>query len=392
LADISGASRSLQSFGRHLAGSEFEPWVILPSGGPLAEALSADGIRCAVLRKDPYKQADSPQGRRFQYTPWFAARVLLYRLRYIVRLALWLRRNAVRAAWINSLANSSGTIAARLAGVPYVWQIHEGDGFRERRLASLRTPALRGAPRLVAVSESSRAYLLSLGVSPDRIETIHGGIDVRAFRPDRAAREEGRRELAIGPDVRLVGSTHLIMPEKGTRELMLAAGRLANKHPNTSFVVVGDTRSDETARGYFREIDGLRIQLGLGDRWRFVGPRLDVRPLVAAMDVFVLASTYESFGLSILEAMSLGKPVVATDCGGPREIVVNGETGFLVPTGDIAALADAIVRLVEDPILAEALGRNSRRRVLDQFRIERAMARQAEVLRDVIGGARRERR
>ena len=136
--------------------------------------------------------------------------------------------------------------------------------------------------------------------------------------------------------------------------------------PEARFLVVGgDLFGDHP--DYEVELHRLVSELGLEGRTLFTGYREDARALIAALNMLVLPSENEPFGRVMLEAMACAKPVVAFDRGGPREIIVEGETGFLVPPERIDAMADAVVNLLQDPALADRLGAGGQRRLRDCF-------------------------
>src|SRR5262249_45041482 len=126
-------------------------------------------------------------------------------------------------------------------------------------------------------------------------------------------------------------------------------------------------------------------EFGLNKNVRFLGYRSDALSMVNACDLFVLPSAVESFGLSIVEAMALSKPVIATNAGGPKEIVVPGETGLLVPPSDPESLAGAMLELLSDPERARVMGAAGRQRYLERYTAERMAKETLEVYREVMG-------
>src|SRR3712207_629791 len=165
------------------------------------------------------------------------------------------------------------------------------------------------------------------------------------FHPDPAARAAVRAELGAGPEACVVVVVSRLVRHKGHPELL----RAMEDVPGAELWVVGDrlpTDHGEPLEPYFE-----RAEATLGPRLRRLGYRHDVARLLAASDVFALPSHFEGLPVSVIEAMLTGLPVVAMDVRGPREQVVDGETGFLVPPFEVPSLADALRRLVEDPPL-----------------------------------------
>lgn len=208
----------------------------------------------------------------------------------------------------------------------------------------------------------------------DRIAVIHSSVDVEKFsrpaEPDRI-----RAELGLGPDNLLVGCVGRLVKDKGQRWLLDAAAALRGSHPRLFFVLVG-TGTEEAA---------LRRQascLGLTDRVFFLGFREDMADITAALDLSVLPSVdCDASSAAIKEAMLMGKPVVATDIGGAREIIRPEAAGLVVPPGDPAALARAIARILDAPGEARQMGIRGREIVLTDYTTGRLADRYLEAYR-----------
>ncbi len=213
--------------------------------------------------------------------------------------------------------------------------------------------------RYLAVSGAVALQLeKTFHVRPDKIQVVHNTIPLNGFTSQS---DPGKRAELWGETSRpIVLTVARLDKQKGLAYLLEAATLV----PEASFVLAGSGPE----RGALES--QVRAQ-GLEGRVRFLGYRQDVPELLASCDVFVLPSLYEGFSVSILEAMAAGKPVVATDVGGTREALIHGETGFLVPPGDSAALANAIKTILADSILARKMGGAGRCRVQHEFSAER---------------------
>lgn len=211
--------------------------------------------------------------------------------------------------------------------------------------------------RILAISEAVREAMLARGEVPDsKITVVPNGITA----PDPGNAAETRRQLGIGADTPLVVCAARLEREKDVASLISAVQIVRERVPGVRCLVAGE--------GAERLALAAQIgALGLEDSVTLLGFRADAPALMAAADVFVLPSLAEPFGLVLLEAMALGRPVVATRVGGPLEIVVDGETGFLVSPSSPNALADALGTLLEDPALARRMGENGRARYAAQF-------------------------
>lgn len=221
----------------------------------------------------------------------------------------------------------------------------------------LRRRLLRRVDAHVAVGvDAARRVEGELGLARGKVRTIHNGV------ADEQTASVPR--LAEGPTI---GSFGRLVPEKGIDDLLRAMTRLQT----ATAAIVGDGPERES-------LERLALELGVADRVRFVG-WTDARRYYGAVDVVAIPSRFESFSIVAVEAMLAERPVVAFDVGGLSEVVVDGETGLLVPAGDEVALASALQRLLDDPGLRASLGREGRAVARARFTPE-AMARAYEAL------------
>ena len=191
---------------------------------------------------------------------------------------------------------------------------------------------------------------------------------------DAAGAREARAELGVADGQVLFGSFGRLQRWKGQDVFVAAAAEVARARPDARFVVVGGSVFGLEPE-YFEHLRQEAARQGLGDRIRFTGFRQDVPRLMAACDVVCHTSRVaEPFGLVIIEAMALGRAVIATRGGGPSEIVASPEDGLLVPPEDVAALAEAMIRLHDSPEKRASLGLGGADRVRKQFTIEGAAA------------------
>jgi glycosyltransferase involved in cell wall biosynthesis len=239
-------------------------------------------------------------------------------------------------------------------------------GRRKTRLfTSLERRLAKRSDALVAVSEQVRDDLVRLGVAPtERIEVIRLGIDLeRRTRTTPLQRERIRAELGVDEEGCLalwVGR----MTEIKRVDLLLEA--LARTNAAVTLALLGDGPLRESLEERARE-------LGVLERCRFVGFREDVGPYLAGADLVVLTSANEGTPVSLIEALAAGRPVVSTDVGGVRDVVADGETGLLVPSGDAKAVAAAIDRLASDPTLRAAMGERGREDVVARYSVARLL-------------------
>ncbi len=221
----------------------------------------------------------------------------------------------------------------------------------------------RYADIVVANSEAGREYLIKRGIAPERVKVIYNGLNVTRLNSNGKDVERIRQALGLPTGGQVVGIMARLFPVK-RHDIFLQAAALVNQAiPETRFAIVGD--------GPWRSyLEALSQKLGLESKVAFLGEQREVGPYLAAFDVAALTSETEGCSNSVLEAMAVGKPVVATDVGGNRELIDNGETGFLVPFGDPKALSEAIIRLLRDPVLARMIGERAKERTIHRFSLE----------------------
>lgn len=200
-----------------------------------------------------------------------------------------------------------------------------------------------------------------LGVPPEKLLIAYNGIDVDAFSP--GAGSEARAQLGIAEDALVLGIFSIFGPFKGQALLLQAMPRILEAVPNAHLLLVGD--------GDIRdELEHLTADLHLEQHVTFAGFRRETLPFYRALDVYVMASTQEPFGLVTVEAMACEKAVVGTNSGGTPEIIVEQETGLLVPPSQPEALADAVITLLRDPARCRDMGKKGRQRVLEKFTLQ----------------------
>ena len=309
----------------------------------------------------------------------------LYRLAGILELRRALRDLRVDVLHTHTLlaANVLSRLAARFAGVPVVCHLHIEERLRPQRLPraisrTLDSATARLCARILVVSEGTRRAYERQGYPARLMEVVPNGIDIATAGTNR---HPGlREELGIPDGARLVGEIGRLCDVKGQRELIAALARLPGVHA----VLVGD---DLEAGGAYREaLEREADRLGVRDRVVFAGYRPDADAILEELDLFVLPSWVEGLPLVVLEAMAHRKPVVATPVGGTPELVLDGETGLLVPPRDPERLAQAIKRVLADPELARRLGEAGYARVAERFTEEAMTRRVLEVYDEVSGG------
>jgi glycosyltransferase involved in cell wall biosynthesis len=276
-----------------------------------------------------------------------------------------------------------GRVAAKAAQVPVIVHTIHGPSFY-RYQNPIGNWAFRWAEEVagacttqfVSVADAMTEQYLAAGIgTADRYVTIHSGMDVDAFL--RARRDDAFREsLGISEGDRVVGTIARLSRLKGHEFLFEAAPRIVAVVPNVKFLLVGD--------GAYRErFEWLVASLGLRSHFVFAGlvPPPEIPRYVSSMDVLVHLSLREGLPRALPQALACGKPVVAFDVDGAREVCLHGETGLLVRVGEVNALADGVIRLLQDATLADRMGARGRELVKEQFTEERMVQQLDELYR-----------
>lgn len=363
---ISGAERSLLDLARHLNRDRFDPQVALPADGELAARMVDNGIACHPL---PFRRI------RKTVNPLQWAITLAHVVRRAHAVAEIIRRNRVDLVHANSnTAQLYGGLAARWTGVPSIW--HTRDLVN---LGLIGTWCGSTASRTIAISESVRQHAARYVRSPDRLRLIYNGVALDEFTP-RHGRTEMRATLGIPETAPLVGMVAQLSPWKRHELFLEAASRLASAVPACHFLLVTeDVFQDQPGR--LAALKARALVLNLSGRVLFIPFGQDVVSLLASLDILMHPAANEPLGRIVLEAMAMGKPVVAVNSAGPGEIIQSGINGMLAAHSQPDELAAAALPLLHDPALAKRVGLAARQRVEQTFDIRRTAA-QVEALYD----------
>jgi glycosyltransferase involved in cell wall biosynthesis len=356
---VGGGELSLMDFLRGVDRDQWAPRLIVPDEGPMAARGRELGL--------PVHVVPLPTPRR----PGPAVVASVATLGRLAR-----RTDAALIHANGSRAMVYGGLAGRLAGRPAIWHVRiaESDGAVDRVLCALAT----------TVIATSRAVARRFAwTTPHKITVVPNGVDLGRFAP-RPPSTTLRAAMGVPPSSPLVVSIGRFVPEKGYRHLLDAAARIERTRPGVHWMLVGGGELED-------ELVAQARRLGLGTQVHFLGWREDVADLLALGDLFVLPSEREGFGRVLVEAMAMGKAVVATTAGGIPEIVLDGDTGLLVPPAAPTSLAEAVGALLGDPGRAVRLGAAGRARALATFSLDAHADGVARVYADVLGETRRRR-
>ncbi|MFO0810226.1 MAG: glycosyltransferase [Gemmataceae bacterium] len=335
--DVGGAEVLAARLVRRLRDRYRFVFACLDSVGPLGEQMKAEGFTVHVV------------GRKAGFD-W----------RCPLRLASFLRAEAVDVVHAHQYTPFFYGLAARLRGPrrPIVFTEHgrhQPDYPRPKRMFANRL-LLSSRDRVVGVGEAVRqALIVNEGLPEGRVNVLYNGIDVDAFAA-AADRASARTALGVRPDEFAIIQVARLDYLKDHATAIRTLARV----PGGRLVLVGDGPEKQS-------IEAVAREQGVTDRITWLGTRHDVARLLPGADLFLLTSVSEGIPLTVLEAMAAGLPIVATDVGGLREVVAHGDTGFLAPARDDAALAGLIQRLADDPNLRRRMGESGRVRAKERF-------------------------
>jgi glycosyltransferase involved in cell wall biosynthesis/SAM-dependent methyltransferase len=338
--------------------------VVLPKEpGGAADRLRSAGVDVAVMPLHRLRATIDPREQA----------ALLVRSQMEIRaLRDLIREREVDLVQVTGLVNPHAALAARAEGVPIVWQLVDG-----RAPAVLRrtlTPIARRLADALMFTGQRIADLHTDGVLPRQPSLVFfPPVDPNVFRPRPELRAQARAALRLPSEGPVVGIVANLNPQKGIEDFVRTAALVNRSIPSCHFVIVGAAYA--THAGYERTVRHLAYELGVGKQLIFAGARDCVELLYQAMEIKLVTSVPRSEGATttVIEAMASGLPVIATDVGALREVVADGDTGLLVPPRQPAALAQAVVRLLENPSLRNTMGTRGRARFETRFSIERCV-------------------
>lgn len=330
--EMGGMEKLLVEFARHADRKRFHlHFVCLERRGMLADEVESFGWRVEAMGKHPGVRPG-----------------------LVLRLAKHFRRLGIDVVHTHNLpACLYGVPAARLARVPVVLNTRHGQGEKAgSRQARALAWAARLADQVICVSHDSSDLAVRCGIPPRRVTTIWNGIDMERF---------AFHGPCIDAPAIVVAR---VVPEKDIATSLRAIVLVTRQLPQFAFRVVGDGPCRHA-------LESLAIQLGIQNRVEFLGRADDIPGHLSRASMFILSSLTEGVSISLLEAMAIGLPVVATRVGGNVEVVLDAQTGILVNPADPAGIAQAILQLAQNADLSRRMGRAGRRRVEQTFDVRR---------------------
>ncbi|MCK4622637.1 MAG: GT4 family glycosyltransferase PelF [Desulfuromonadales bacterium] len=350
--EIGGLEIMAENLVKGLDPSIYRPSICcFDSMGVLAEDLGAKGIDIHLLKRNP--------GVDYYYP---------------FRLARLLRANQTDILHLhNPTAFFYGTLAGKIANTPKIIYTEHGRDFSASFKVKISNRILaKMVDRIVVVADHGKKYLVEQeGVNGEKIERIYNGIDHERFGVSQKT-EVVRRNLGLVNDQPVLGIVARLDPIKNHSCLIKAMKMVVKEQPTAILLVVGDGQQRS-------ELENLTQILSLQNNVRFLGTRSDIPELLSALNVFVLPSFSEGLSLTLVEACASGIPIVATDVGGNKEVVLHDQNGLLVPSDHPEALGRAILRVLADGDKAQTMGKRGRQIFEESFTLK-AMVKKYENL------------
>ncbi len=362
-----GSSSNLYHILKRLDRTRFKPLVVTHKDGAQFERIQTiDGV---TLEKIPFEDSEKMHNAGRLKMLWVMATVIYPFAR---KLAQYIRDHQVDVIHINTniMLGLPMIIAGRMTGKPVFCYIRES-----RAISRIERMHVKDVQRFFILNHQA-FDIYKTDIPEDKLEIIYDGVDLSEFEDTdgSAFREEFQLD-----GQKLVGMVGRIVQGKGHIEFVKAAQLVCQQVPNTKFVIVGAPKGDGVE--YFEEVKAYINANNLGDQIVLTGWRTDAKEITSALDILVLASTTFPEGLpnSIIEAMAMRKPAIATDIPGPPEIIDHAVTGYIVPPGDVETMAHLIHHLLEHSDEAEKMGLAGRERAERLFDVNNVARRFEEL-------------
>lgn len=353
-----GAEQVFLLLAKHLPDLNVEPYLACLRPGPLTDIAARQGLRSFTFREHRYRQIPTV----IQGAKWLA------------RLAKELKVDVLHS---NHAGHIYGGLASRFTGIPEIWHLHDYPNERTaidtigHRLPihQMIFTTKRAASGYPGLKRYRTAIIAPAALEPERLRSFPPVPDIRA-----------RQNLPDGP---LFVTVARLQEYKGHKYLLYAIPEVLKRCPEAVFAIVGEARGAEQ-EAYLEGLKADCERLGIAERVKFLGyvSEADLIALYREATALVHPALFEGFGLVLVEAMAVGAPVIAAASDGPRGFIVEGENGLLVPIRDGAALAKAIIRVLENPRLADTLRRGGLHFV-DSVNVEQMARQTAEVYREL---------
>ena len=367
---FTGAQQSLFWFLKEMDKTKFEPIVVTPGKGKLTANAQAEGIKTKIIPFSNSLDVFGGQLKKYGIIKKiiFIFALLNYNLKFIAYL-LKARPDVVYCNNLRGLITIGG--AAKLMRIPVVWyiRIDKSNGLFDKL-------GLRLADKIVTISNGVREIFTEYELEKykEKFKTIYTGFDLDEF----SSAKESQYSVDNNFIIATAGS---LIPRKGYDNFIELAREIVKNNNEVKFLAAGASPKGNDA--YYHKLINKVQEYDLEDRVEFVGWVNNISDFLAASDLFVLASKNEGLPRVVIEAMAMGKPVVATNAGGTAEAVNDKITGFVVDKGDYTALVEKVQYMIDNQEQAQKMGRKGRKRVEDTFSLRSYIKEFEGVLEDI---------
>ncbi|MGE3314687.1 MAG: glycosyltransferase [Planctomycetaceae bacterium] len=353
--DRSGAEKQFSLLATRLPRDEFDVQVVaLTRGGPYEEPIRAAGIPCTII------------GKRWKFDP-----AALLRLKRVLKES----SPDILHSWLFAANATARMIAGKKPRPRVVISERCVDSWKSGWQLSLDRRQIPRTTRLIGNSQAVADFYRNLGMPDEKLAVIPNGVEI----PDlsNSNRDQRLQEFDIPPGSHVIGYVGRLARQKRVQDVVWAMQLLRQCRDRVYLMIVGDGPEKS-------DLIHLAQHYGCDHLVRFAGHRDDASSLFSLFTVFWLASDFEGMSNSIMEAMAAGVPVVATDIAANRELVVDGETGYLVKVGDCVGISQFTDRLLADPAKLRQMGDAGRERMRSNFSIDKMVAAHVALYRDIM--------
>lgn len=364
-ADLYGSDVCLLEMVKRLDRKIFVPFVVLPYKGDLLTELSQlKGIKTEILDLAVMRKKYMHPLRFFIFVwKFFLSSLTLYQLA---------KKHRIDIIHSNSSMLQVGGVAAFCTGTPHVWHVREITSRPKILNAFLSIILPRLSTKILCITKAVKDSFISLDGFKEKAGILYDSLDLTPY-PNIRNLQTLKKELGIEDGFQVVGTVGRINFTKGHQVLLEAAEKVLQSFPRTVFLIVGGADKKFGHHPVLEELKNSVKRIRVERNVIFTGFRRDVWEIISLMDIFVLPSVKpEGLGLSLVQAMALEKPVIATAQGGPLEIIDNHKTGILIPPNNPKILANSIVDLLKDPKKRERMGQAGQKLVSEKFDFEKS--------------------
>ena len=361
IGSIGGAERDLLALLSRLDRRIWHPTVACPGTGPLREVALAQNVPTYPVNLPPWRKVASLVSR-------YAA---VHRLRKLLADVQPALVHVNDLWWVPHTVRAVAGLSHRIPIIAHVRQ--------ETQPRKVSQYALDQVDYVIAVSHQVERGVLTGGVSPTRVRTHYSGVDCSAM-VTLAGNHDIRAQYGVPREALLLGTIANLLPLKGYEVMLDALPAILAAMPAVHYLIIGAGGAEYCAR-----LKAITVERGMAEQVHFTGFQEFVASYLSALDLYVQPSLKEALGLAVVEAMAMGKAVVATTTGGLPEVVAQGETGLLVSPGDAESLAETVVSLLLDGVRREQMGRNGKVRAQERFSLDAVVIQMERFYGQVLG-------